>query len=324
MIGTKLKRVIIRFAYGGLMRITSLKVAFCVSVVGFILGCSSNRVTNLETKLDHEQSVAGGQSVGVKDGKMVAIDKSAMNERLRDLENEVHGLEDKVYGSRKLDSKGIYGDLRSCRTKLASRQYGGSGTLIWTEPLDRMTESEDEWKIGLDESGKLVAVQEEYLKERVSRFRNYLKVLEKREDELSHSLEQCRSTLKDKELDPSQGKKVSVSEIDKLSTSSDELNKFMCQYVKKGASLKTLLMTTFGLGWQSLAEYEPQRKILSANIEDDMGEERSNGMRLGGWRLAYDDGKVTMVDLLSDNGDAKLVAWAGKAKCLARDNGNWN
>lgn len=274
--------------------------------------------------MENEQTVAGNQKVGVKDGKMVTMDKMAMNEALRDLENEVRSLEDKVYGSRKLDSKGIYGELRSCRTKLSSRQYGGSGTLIWSEPLDRMTESEDEWKIGLDESGKLVAVQEEYLKERVSRFRNYLRVLEKREDELSHSLEQCKTILKDKEIDPSQAKRVKVSEIDKLSASSDEVNEYMCQYVKKGASLKTLMMTSFGQGWQSMAEYQPHRKILSSNIEDETGDERANGMRVGSWRLAFDDGKITMRDLMSDNGDAKLVSWAGKASCLSRANGKWN
>ncbi len=61
---------------------------------------------------------------------MVVMDKVQVSDRLRDLQNSVYSLEDRVYGTRKLGSLGLYGELKSCKRKLASRQFGGSGTMV--------------------------------------------------------------------------------------------------------------------------------------------------------------------------------------------------
>lgn len=169
-----------------------------VSLTGVALvGCSSNphKAEEIETKMERSQSVVGDEKVGVKDGDMVVQKKVAMNEELRRLQNEVHSLEDRVYGNRKYGSKGLYGTLKTCRLQLVSKENGGDGKLMWTEPMDRITDKEDEWTIGVDENDKLVAVTEEFLKDRITRFQNYKKVLMKRQDEYEEKVEICDAAL---------------------------------------------------------------------------------------------------------------------------------
>jgi hypothetical protein len=136
-----------------------------ICLLGFFLtlaACKSNpnKVEDVQTQLDHPATVTGEQKVGVKNGEMVVLDKAQIAEKLRDLQNSVYSLEDKVYGTRKLGSLGLYGELKSCKRKLASKQLGGSGAMTWTEPLDRVTDKEEDLKIGFDEKKNLVGISE--------------------------------------------------------------------------------------------------------------------------------------------------------------------
>jgi hypothetical protein len=143
-----------------------------------IWSCSSNphKAEKIETNVENGQSLNSETTLGVKDGNMVVQKKVDMNEELRKLQYEVYELEDRVYGNRKYGSLGLYGVLRECKSQLADPKNGGEGKLIWTEPMDRVSDKEDDFKIGIDEQNKLVAVTEEFLKDRIERFRGYKKI----------------------------------------------------------------------------------------------------------------------------------------------------
>lgn len=166
----------------------------------FSVGCKSNphKAEKIDTKMEKEEGVAAGESIGVKDGNMVVQKKVAMNEELRKLQYEVFELEDRVYGNRKYGSKGLYGALKSCREEAVSKKYGGTGKLMWTEPADRVTDKESEFNVGLDEKDKIVGVSEEFLKDRIARFMKYRQTLQKRQDEYEEKLEICDADLKAK------------------------------------------------------------------------------------------------------------------------------
>lgn len=168
--------------------------------LALIAGCKSNpnKAEKIDTGLKNSADVTGDTQVGVKDGNMVVQRKVAMNEELRRLQYEVYELEDRVYGNRQYGSKGLYGALKDCRGEIVSKKYGGDGKLIWTEPIDRVTDKEDEYNIGLDEKDKLVAVSEEFLKDRIARFNKYRQTLLKRQDEYEEKLEICDADLKAK------------------------------------------------------------------------------------------------------------------------------
>lgn len=161
-----------------------------------VIGCAKNphKAEKIETKMEKSQDVSG-EKIGIKSGNLVVQRKVEMSEELRRIQNEVYEMEDRVYGNRKYGSAGLYGSLKQCKSKLSSKEYGGDGKLIWTEPLERITDKEDEWNVGIDEEEKIVAVSEEFLKDRLTRFRGYKKTLMKRQDEYEEKLEICDTSL---------------------------------------------------------------------------------------------------------------------------------
>ena len=167
-----------------------------------ICACShnQNKAEKLDNKIEKTDAVKNDENVGVnKDGNMVWQKKVSMNEELRRLQFEVYELEDRVYGSRKYGSSGLYGSLKACQTKLAARENGGNGTLMWTEPLDRITDKEEVFNVGLDEKDKLVGVSEEFLKDRLARFVDYKRILMKKQDEFDDKLSVCEGELKSRQ-----------------------------------------------------------------------------------------------------------------------------
>jgi hypothetical protein len=162
-----------------------------------LVACAGkHKAKEIDTEMKNTGSVSGDTSVGVKDGNMVVQKKVLMNEEIRRLQYEVYELEDRVYGNRKYGSLGLYGVLKTCRSDLSDPKFGGDGKLMWTEPMDRVTDKEEEFQMGLDEKEKLVGVSEEFLKDRIVRFTEYKKVLQKRQDEYEDKVAICRAEMR--------------------------------------------------------------------------------------------------------------------------------
>lgn len=177
-------------------------ILILAAAVFTMTACSSNphKAKRVETEIESHGEVTGDTTVGVKDGNMVVQKKVQMNEEVRRLQNEVFELEDRVYGNRKYGSLGLYGVLRQCKVDLSDPQWGGDGKLKWTEPIDRITDKEDEWKVGLDEKEKLVGLSEEFLMDRIERFRGYKRVLMQRQDEYEEKVQICKADLKNQKV----------------------------------------------------------------------------------------------------------------------------
>ncbi len=174
-----------------------LAVSLLLTAGTFTLGCAANpnKAEKIDTKIDGADQISGDTELGIKDGNMVVQKKVMMAEELRKLQYEVYELEDRVYGNRKYGSLGLYGVLRDCKLQLAEPKNGGDGKLMWTEPIDRVTDKEDDFKMGIDEKKKLVGVSEEFLTERINRFRGYRTLLNKRQDEYEEKVAICKSDL---------------------------------------------------------------------------------------------------------------------------------
>jgi len=186
----------------------TFRVLLVSSFVVLTAACAHNpnKAEKVDTSIDKSAPISGDTKVGVKDGNMVVQKKVMMNEELRRLQNEVYEMEDRVYGNRKYGSLGLYGVLKDCRTQLADKAQGGDGKLKWTEPIDRVTDKEDDLKVGLDDKDQLVGVSEEMLKDRIERFRNYKQVLMKREDEYEDKVAVCKNDLKNQHGDSNKAK----------------------------------------------------------------------------------------------------------------------
>ena len=180
-----------------------LRILTLLFLALFISACGSNehKAEEIDTSMENSKTVSGDQKVGVKDGNMVYQKKVVMAEELRRLQNEVYTTEDKVYGNRKYGSKGLYGVLKTCRMNLSVKKNGGDGKLKWIEPIDRVSDKEEEYQLGLDENKELVGVSEEFLKDRITRFRKYKMILNKREDEYTEKIDICKAELKARKFD---------------------------------------------------------------------------------------------------------------------------
>ncbi len=171
----------------------------------FLSHCATNphEAKEIDTSIEKAKHLNDEQTIGVKDGDMVYQKTVDMAEELRRLHINVYSLEDRVYGSRKYGSQGLYGVLKRCRAEVVHPKYGGTGKLMWTEPIDRVTDKEEEFEIGYEKE-KLVGVTQEFLKDRISRFKNYKRVLQKREDEYQEKLDICEAKLKAMQYQKSQ------------------------------------------------------------------------------------------------------------------------
>jgi hypothetical protein len=174
--------------------------AFVLLIFVFsILGCSSKKKKSelVDIKpLEKKNQVSGEGSLGVRDNAVVYQRKVYLAEELRQLENDAYNLETKVYGHRDYGGRGLYGVYKDCNAKLSNPKVGGDGTLSPIEPAARVLEDEKESKYGVDDKDQLVGVSEEFLSDRVNRFKKFRKILRKREDEYSEKIRICEARFK--------------------------------------------------------------------------------------------------------------------------------
>jgi hypothetical protein len=195
------------------MKCKSTTITWAAAIfLTLVIGCSHNphKAEKIDTKVNNASAVRDEQ-VGVKDGNMVVQRKIEMSEELRRLQNEVYEMEDKVFGSSRFGSQGMHGVLKKCRMDLSRKEYGGDGKLTWNEPLERITDKEEELKMGLDEKNNLVGVSEEFIKDRISRFQNYKRVLLKRDEEYRDKIDICKAELDSKKFEIEKKKKAAAT-----------------------------------------------------------------------------------------------------------------
>ncbi len=251
------------------------------------------------------------------------FDKAQASERLRESQTSVYLLEDQVYGARKQATLGQYGELKSCLRKLASKQYGGIGSMTWGEPLDRVTDKES--AKGSDEG-------EEALRQRVERFKRYKTILQRRAEDFSERTMACKVELATKTCNASESSRVLVNEAPKTSLQKPQINLYMCGFVHSGAGLESFMLNGFAQGWLALADFEMAQNLIGGEIKDSKGTAQPNGFLFNGWKLAFDTSPVTVGNLLEGGKNARLVAWAFDRKadvsaastCLDAPDGVWN
>lgn len=172
-----------------------MKLNACLIVVFFLSACASNpnKAVDLNTKVEKAEGVGQDAVVGIKDGNMIYQKKVLLNEELRNSTIAARELEAKLYGGpRYYDNNGLIGVLKSCRAKLAAMK---GEKLQWTEKREYVIPEGEEIKMGVDEKGALTGVTEEFLKDRLERFKGYQKVLMQRSDDMDDKIAACNTEL---------------------------------------------------------------------------------------------------------------------------------
>lgn len=168
-----------------------------LSIFSFVACASKNKAHDVDTEVKMAAPVDGDSVIGVKDGNMVYQHKVMMNEELHKLEQDVYELEARVYGGpRYLDNRGLYGVLKDCHADMSEVKNGGDGKLMWTEKREYVTPDEDFSDIGVENKKNIVGVSEEYLRDRLERFKTYKKALEGRQEDYETKVKACQVELK--------------------------------------------------------------------------------------------------------------------------------
>lgn len=171
-----------------------MKKCILISLL-FLSACSSNphKAVDLDTKVDRAEGAGQDAVIGVKDGNMIYQKKVLLGEELRTSTIAARELEAKLYGGpRYYDNNGQIGVLKSCRAKLSSLT---GEKLQWTEKREYVIPDGEDLKMGIDEKGSLTGVTEEFLKDRLERYRGYQKILAQRSDDMDDKIAACNSQV---------------------------------------------------------------------------------------------------------------------------------
>jgi hypothetical protein len=181
--------------------------AFGFTFVSLLMACSTNpnKAEDIKTKLDSQEDVGGGQSVGTNDkGEMIVQKKVRLATYLRDLQREVYAQEVEIYGDDSVGRKGLFGVLRDCRDEVRNKKNGGDGKVSPPPMKDIKTAGEDmqisalieklkPGQVGRDEQKQLVGVSEDYLMDRIKRFESYRTSYQERKDWFEEEIRKCQA-----------------------------------------------------------------------------------------------------------------------------------
>lgn len=169
-----------------------------VVLLALVIGCSSKeKIKEIDTELEQKQKFTEGEVIGKKDSDTYVLQKKQeMASYLADLQKSVYTQEEEIYGNTAYGNKGKYGVLEDCRIALRAKSQGKAEL---PEPLEKVIVSQDESKnskkIGIDEKGKLVMLQEEELLSRVKRFEQYKKTYQQQSDWYDTEIKNCKVKL---------------------------------------------------------------------------------------------------------------------------------
>jgi hypothetical protein len=164
-----------------------------------IAACASNpnKAESLKTEIQSKGDLGGGTVIGLNDkDEMIMQKKIQLASYIKQLQFDVYGLEDTIYGSDESGNKGLWGVLEECQTKENSIALGGEGTYVKMPEKSLLTANENKiQKIGLDEKKNLVAISTDYLKDSVRRFENYKETYQQRKEWFETQIKICKANL---------------------------------------------------------------------------------------------------------------------------------
>lgn len=291
-----------------------------------------NKAEKLDTEIQKKEDMGGGTTIGLNEkDEMVMQKKIRLADYVRQLQFEVYGLEDNIYGGDESGNKGLWGVLEDCQTKENSSEMGGEGTYVKMPEKARLTDREDQFqKIGLDEKKNLVAISTDYLKDRIRRFENYKETYKKRKDWYETQIKICNANLERKNFKAKQAS-LDLSKYPPIANTTSELDQYVCRYVKQGAKLNTLVKIALEKQWVMKEDFDQDLPVNSAKIVDSNQAERQNVLRLGSWSLAYDNG-AKLSEITDNTTNAALKSWmsdsadiiSGNKNCLRKGSNIWN
>lgn len=163
-----------------------------------LVACSSKKkLESVETEMSEASRVNNTTAIGKNSsGDTVIQEKEKLVDYLTDLEREVYGAEETIYGNKSYGNIGKYGALENCMTELRKKTTGKWGMVELPEKVLLTKLGAPKKKAGIDERKQLVLLSEEEITARIKRFEDYKQTYENQEDWFNAEIKNCSLKLK--------------------------------------------------------------------------------------------------------------------------------
>lgn len=174
-----------------------MKKIILIAMMISLAACSSKskkdadiKDQDIRSQLEKSEAIDGTTTLGVNEDKDIILqDKVQLSEHLRQLVAEVKHKQDEMYGSKRFGSRGLYGRLEKCVTKNKTQPLVPREILVKDKELGQL----EAGKFGYDEKGRLVALDEVKLRDKIRDLEDKKRRLYEKEEELLSELSRCEA-----------------------------------------------------------------------------------------------------------------------------------
>ncbi len=154
---------------------------------------------NITSARDKSELVSANTIVGVNEEKDIVVqEKVDLNEHLRQVATQIKQKQDELYGSKRFSTRGIYGKLERCVASVNKKSGATNPAPLVARGiviLDQELGDLEAGKFGYDERGRLVALDEVKLRDKIRDLEDKKRRLYEKEEELLSELSRCEARL---------------------------------------------------------------------------------------------------------------------------------
>jgi hypothetical protein len=173
------------------------KLILALSVIGMFAACSSKskkdadiKAQEINTTIDKAEALNKSETIGVnKDEEVVVQKKTKLADYLKEVAYQVRKKQDELYGSRRFNTRGLYGRYEECMSRKKQKPKVARQMVMKDDEFGKLEAD----KFGYDEKGKMVAVEEQKLRDKIRDMEDKKNRLYAQEEELMTEINSCEA-----------------------------------------------------------------------------------------------------------------------------------
>lgn len=173
------------------------KIILLSTLCALLASCSSKdkkdadiKAQELDTSLEKTEVLNQKEALGVnKDEEVIVQKKTKLADYLKDVSYQVRKKQDELYGSRRFNTRGLYGRYEECMASKKQKPKLARQMVLKDQELGQVNAD----KFGYDEKGQLVALEEQKLRDKIRDMEDKKNRLFAQEEELLAEIKTCES-----------------------------------------------------------------------------------------------------------------------------------
>ncbi|MEY4616164.1 MAG: hypothetical protein RJB66_1124 [Pseudomonadota bacterium] len=148
------------------------------------------KAQDLKTSVERAELLSSKETLGVnKDEEVIVQKKTKLVDYLKEVSYEVRKKQDELYGSRRFNTRGLFGRYEECMSQKKQKPKIARQMVLKDQELGQINAD----KFGYDEKGQLVAVEEQKLRDKIRDMEDKKNRLFAQEEELLTEVRTCEN-----------------------------------------------------------------------------------------------------------------------------------